>query len=401
MAAELLATLAKYPPYVSGHAHQAFWLNRALADLAGRPQHQVTSCGPVPAAYLDPRIIVHQVQAHPLANAKVPDGHLSKALAARLARLAVQDGVTAFLALYADPHASVALRAAQAAALAGRRPAVLVSLEGSDITSCLARHAMDGEAAVLLADVLAADAVMTVSHRAAELLLAAAEQALPAGVVAELAARLVVRPPGLPPESFAPAPAEQVAALRRLLRVPADARIVSTYVRLVPEKGVSRVLEVAAAAAAAGRSDLVFVLAGTGPMEQSIAAAAAGLPNARLLVGPTRAQAHALRCASALALLPSAVTADWEETFGIAAIEVQAVGVPVLASDSPAFAESVRDGRGRLSLDAPARAWLERVDGLLADPELGPDARVFAGGFTAERSARIVLDALAAVRATV
>ena len=64
------------------------------------------------------------------------------------------------LGLYADPHAEVVLRAARTARLLGRRPTVAVSVEGSDITSSLARHTDDGEAAVLLADIAAADVVM-------------------------------------------------------------------------------------------------------------------------------------------------------------------------------------------------------------------------------------------------
>jgi glycosyltransferase involved in cell wall biosynthesis len=397
---ERIATLSKYPPYVSGHAHQAYWLEQAFAEATGQPQHQITYCGPVPAAYRDPRIVVHEVHEHPQANAKVPDGHLSKAVAARMASLAVHDGVTAFLALYADPHAAIAVRAARAAALSGARPVVAVSLEGSDITSSMARHRRDGEAAVLLGDVLAADVVMAVSRRAAELVLAAADEVLPTAAVAALAARLVLRPPGLPPAAFDPAPATATARLRGDLAVPPSARIVSTYVRLVPEKGIGVVVDAAAEAARQGRTDLVFVLAGTGPLRAELAGAAAGLPTLRFLPDPDPATAHALRCASSVALLPSGRTQDWEETFCIAAIESAAVGVPVLSSDSPAFAESNPDPRCRLPASAEPQAWLARVDEVLAGHGcFAGQARRHAAGFTAAGSARLVLEAIAAARA--
>ena len=62
------ATVSKYPPYISGHSHQAFWLNRELAHLLGRPQHQVSYCGSVPAWYRDEGVVVHEIAASPRAN---------------------------------------------------------------------------------------------------------------------------------------------------------------------------------------------------------------------------------------------------------------------------------------------------------------------------------------------
>ena len=59
-----------------GHSHQAFWLNRELAHLLGRPQHQVSYCGSVPAWYRDEGVVVHEIAASPRANPKVPDGLL-------------------------------------------------------------------------------------------------------------------------------------------------------------------------------------------------------------------------------------------------------------------------------------------------------------------------------------
>ena len=52
----------------------------------------------------------------------------------------------------------------------------------------------------------------------------------------------------------------------------------------------------------------------------------------RLLGDLSQPQAQVLRAASAVALLPSLRSPDWEETFGIAAIEYQALGVPVLTN---------------------------------------------------------------------
>ncbi len=393
------ATISKYPPYISGHAHQAYWLNRELAGILGRPQHQVSYCGRVPAWYYHRDVVVHEVAASDLANRKVPDGHLLKALAARLAGLVHDAHVTAILALYADPHAEVALRAARTARLLGHRPTVAVSIEGSDLTSSLARHTGDGEAAVLLADIAAADVVMAVSQRARALLLETAAEALHPTAAEHLADRTIVRYPGLPPESFRPVESAAVEAWRASHGIRHDQLVVSTFVRLVPEKGVDRILDIADAARGRGRDDLVFAIAGNGPLADGLASDVRrrGLASVRLLGDLSQPQAQTLRSASAIALLPSRRTMDWEETFGIAALEYQALGVPVLSSDSAGFAESCAVPEFRLSNDAPAGAWLDRIDELLRHrPQFAAAAQGFADAFTSRRSAELLLEAITA-----
>ena len=386
------ATVSKYPPYISGHSHQAFWLNRELAHLLGRPQHQVSYCGSVPAWYRDEGVVVHEIAASPRANPKVPDGLLLKALSARLAGLVHDAGVTTLLALYADPHADVALRAARTARLGGGRVSVVVSVEGSDITSSLARHTGDGEAAVLLADIMAADVVMAVSRRARQIMLDTATQVLQPSAVEDLAARTVVRYPGLPPESFRRPDPAAIARWRALHGIRPDQRLISTFVRLVPEKGVGRILDIAAAAR--GRDELVFAIAGTGPQADGLAREVEdlGLSGVRLLGNLSQPQAHLLRSASSLALLPSQRSPDWEETFGIAALEYQALGVPVLATDCPGFRESCAVAEFRLPHEAEPARWLDRIDEILRwRSALSQASREFAAGFTSASSAEVLL----------
>lgn len=392
---QVFATVSKYPPYISGHSHQAFWLNRELAQLLGRPQHQVSYCGAVPPWYRDDGVVVHEVTASRHANPKVPDGQLLKALAARLAGLAQDAGVTTVLALYADPHAEVALRAARTAHLSGNRVSVVVSVEGSDITSSLARHTSDGEADVLLADIAASDVVMAVSQRARQLLLEAAASVLHPTAFEELAGRVVVRYPGLPPESFRRPASEAVARWRASNGIEPHQQLISTFVRLVPEKGVDHVLDIAQSAG--DRDDLVFAIAGSGPLAPNLARQIEdrGLRSVKLLGDLSQPQAHLLRAASAAAVLPSRRSPDWEETFGIAAIEYEALGVPVLASDYPGFRESCALPDFLLADTAPPQAWLDRLDDILRRaPGLSAAAAGFAAGFTSRRSAEVLLDAV-------
>ena len=391
-----LATMSKYPPYVSGHAHQAFWLDRAIAAELGRPTHQVTYCGPVPAWYRDGSVIVHPVGAEGHRHISA-DGHLAKSAAATLVRLARDEGVNAFLALYSDPHAPIVMRAARSARLLGLPVTTAVSVEGSDITNSLANHVADGRAEVLLSEILAADVVMAVSARARELLVGVAQEVWGPRAADGLAERVVLRYPGLPHEAFAAPNPVDIAKWRAGHGIDPAQTIVSTHVRLVPEKGLDHILDIAAAAR--DRQDLVFVIAGDGPLAGPLAARVAAGHRARvILTGDLPPEeATVLRAASGVGLFPSFRTQAWEETFGIAPLEYQAVGTPVLTSEEPAFRESTAGPKSRLPLSAGAAVWLSEIDAVLADrPRLSGIARRFATGFTAAESAQVVLGHLSA-----
>jgi glycosyltransferase involved in cell wall biosynthesis len=96
-----------------------------------------------------------------------------------------------------------------------------------------------------------------------------------------------------------------------------------------------------------------LVIAGSGPLEQEVTAWAASRPSVRLAgqLDPA-ACAHAMATARAV-ILPSA----WEETFGLAAVEAMALGVPPVAASHGSFPELITDG----------------VDGVLFRPR-NPDA---------------------------
>jgi glycosyltransferase involved in cell wall biosynthesis len=392
----VVATLSKYPPYVSGHAMQAYWNGRALADLTGRPHHQVTYNGPVPVEFDDRRITAHEVHAAAEPNPKVLDGHLEKALAGALVGLGATE-VDVLLSYYADPHAAITMRAARALRRTGRQVVVASSVEGSDLTDSLARHVADHEAAVLLADILAADVVFAVSHFVAGELVSLVRGAFGDQAGDETESRLVLRYPGLPPEAFVPANDCDQADLRAGLAIPPDAPVLSTYVRLVPEKGVRQLLDVAGVLADL-EPDAHVVIAGDGPLRAELMTAIGerGLRKVHLAGHLEPHEAAVLRSISALGLFPSRPTPTWTETFGISPLEYEALGRPVLVSDIGGTAESTAVPEFRLPLDAGADAWAGAASALLRDaPRVGKVASDFAAEFTSARAAETILAAVA------
>jgi glycosyltransferase involved in cell wall biosynthesis len=101
--------------------------------------------------------------------------------------------------------------------------------------------------------------------------------------------------------------------------------------RLAPEKGVELAVQ------ACGRAGLPLVVAGEGPRAAALRAAG----GARFVGRVSAAELADLRARAALALVPSRSA----ETFGLAAAEAMAAGVPVVATAVGALPELV-DGAG-------------------------------------------------------
>jgi len=387
------ATLSKYPPYRSGHAKQALWNNTALAALAGMAQHQVTYCGASadPDDDAGPGVQVHHVK-EVRGNTRVPDGHLLRAVAAELYRVAVDNDIDVLNTYYVDPHAAIVNRVADALGMIGRRPVVIHSIEGSDVLESICEHLGDGSAVPLLADVMRADVVCTVSRYTAERFLAGAEAIGGPGLAARLAESIVLRYPGLPPAAFAQPSPDAVADFRHRAGLRPDSVLVSTLGRLAEEKGLDTLVAIAELCAARG-SGYEFAVAGTGPLAESLLAEAARVPNLTVLPNISSHDAQCLRAASAVGVFPTRVIPGFIETFCVAALEYQALGVPVLASAIGGVPEATADDRARMRAGTPADGWLNRIEDVLAHrAERSAVASGFAAKFTSARSAQRLVD---------
>jgi N-acetyl-alpha-D-glucosaminyl L-malate synthase BshA len=164
---------------------------------------------------------------------------------------------------------------------------------------------------------------------------------------------------------------------------PPDVKVLMHVSNFRPVKRVLDVVRTFAEVRAALASVLVFV--GDGPDRPAAEELVAdlGLTRDVRFLGKVDAVADLLRCAD-LFLLPSE-----SESFGLAALEALACGVPVVASDVGGLPEVVVDGAGVLVPRGDVRAMAARALELLGDPARLQAARAaglqVAARFSADR----------------
>lgn len=155
-------------------------------------------------------------------------------------------------------------------------------------------------------------------------------------------------------------------ALRRLIGVPEETRIVFCSGRAQPYKGIQVVIEAAALLRAEGAGDVAFVYAGDGGYlaELKEIAARYGVPGAFHFLG-RRDDVPTLLAGATVAAVPSL----WAEAFGLTVVEAMAAGVPLVATRAGGIPELVEEGKtGLLVPPGDARALADALRQLLDDP---------------------------------
>ena len=245
-----------------------------------------------------------------------------------------------------------------------------VVLHGAEVT---VPARMPGVAALLRRTLAGAEVVVSASGYAA----AEAHRLCPAMVPDDYV------PPGVDTGRFVPLDAERRGQARRRLGVAPDETLVLSVSRLVPRKGMDRLIE-AVARLAPGRPDLRLLIAGAGRDAGRLEALVRRTGAPARLLGRVAEDALA-DLYGASDLFAMLCRKRWfgleQEGFGIVFLEAAAAGVAQIAGDSGGAAEAVEHGAGGLVVEKPddVEAVADALAALLDDPErrrrLGAEAR--------------------------
>ena len=209
-------------------------------------------------------------------------------------------------------------------------------------------------------------------------------------------ARLVHLPPFLDLARFASpaADAERRRDIARRLGMPARSPWLVTVAMMRPGNKLETYRVLAKALALRRGSPWHLIIAGDGPARGDVEAAFAGIAERVTFAGLVdRAALPELLKACDLFVWPAV-----NEPLGMAMLEAQAAGLPVIAGNSGGVADIVRDGEtGRLLPPGDARAFADAVLAALSDPAgraaMGRRAREIAVQHHGLEAAARVLDA--------
>ena len=205
---------------------------------------------------------------------------------------------------------------------------------------------------------LRADVLCTVSDYTARQFLAGAEAIGGARLADSLAATIALRYPGLPPAAFARPSADTLAEFRQRTGLRPDSVLISTIGRLEEEKGLDTIVAMAELSLER-QLGYEFVIAGTGSLAERLLAQAEALPNLTVTPNISSRDAQSLRAATSVGVFPTRVIPGFIETFCVAALEYQALAVPVLAGAIGGVPEATPDDRlpGRIEHARRPNGW--------------------------------------------
>lgn len=149
------------------------------------------------------------------------------------------------------------------------------------------------------------------------------------------------------------------------VRVPPQHMVVYAG-RLAPSKGIPVLMRAWERYEAKPHGDLRLVIAGAGPLAATVAKWAARRERVEVRGMLSRADCAVLVAGARAAVVPS----EWEEAFGLVAVEAMACGVPPVASAHGSFPELV-DDRDSGVLFEPGNA--DELAGILAEIDAHPE----------------------------
>jgi N-acetyl-alpha-D-glucosaminyl L-malate synthase BshA len=345
---------------IGGSGIIATELGKSLA-LHGHHVHILSSDTPVRLGDYQPGLTFHRVDTPSYPLFREPQYLLS--LANRIVQVARDERLDVVHAHYAVPHASAAYLAKQilASTADGGGPRVITTLHGTDITLLGADRSYSE---IVAFSIEQSDGVTAVS------------ESLRADTLRELGVRCDIRviPNFVDCDAYK---RRDVAALRAQL-VPEGQKLIIHVSNFRPVKRVTAVIEVFARVREGMPARLLMVGDGPDSVEASHLARRLGVAGDVLFLGE-QDPIVPLLSASDVFLLPSA-----QESFGLAALEAMACGVPVVASRVGGLPEVIDHERtGYLHQPDDLEGMAQSVIRLLTDAPLHRRAAL-----AAERTAR-------------
>jgi len=336
-------------PAVGGSGRIAALVANALAER-GHVSHLV-STGRPPALPPNSKVNLHEVEVPSYPALMHPPYAL--ALASALMRIERDGGLDVIHAHYAVPHAAVAFLA-RAASFAPQ-PAVVTTLHGTDVTR-LGRepsHLPITRFCVGASDAVTAPSASLASEAKSYLEL-------------DCALQIELIPNFVDPAVFFPAEPRDRSRFDAFFPVETSGPIVIHVSNLRPVKRVFDAL----AAVAAAKAPMRFVIVGDGPDRADLERRARelSLSDRVAFVGEVRDVAELVRHADVFLLTSET------ESFGLAALEALASGVPVVATRVGGVVDVVREGvTGLLAPVGDVPAMAAALDALLGDEERRAD----------------------------
>ena len=343
----LVATISKFPPYMSGHSFEAMNQGRALYEITGYKHHEITYHSDIYDKATNynhsPQLIrkaahylyVHRVKPVSSAKGKVLDGELTKAMIGKTINLIQKKGVNVLSTFYIDPHAYIANQAKlYADRILGKRIITVNKAVGSDVLSSIGNHLTDGQGKFILLQLLERDLSFAVSKYTKDKVIEYAKAILPPDIAGRISARLEVLYAPFDNEYFSKKNESVITHLKKKLRIKPGSKIISYFGRLFPEKGVDDLIR-AYSLLKHDFPDSALVIGGHG----------IELPKLKNLVKELKLQdikfagavsdleKKGIMQMSDLGVIPTKPIRNFVETLCISALEYQASGTILLTTD--------------------------------------------------------------------
>ena len=195
-----VCTISKYPPYMSGHSFEALYQGKALLEMTGEKQYEVTydqsvydkttnyNTSSELMSEAEQYVYVYRMLPADYANVKVLDGALIKAFIGQVIQLISEKNITVLSTFYLDPHAYIANQAKfYAQVVLGKKIITAHKAVGSDVLNSIANHRRDGEGKFLLLQLLSGDLMLAVSQFTKDRIIEYAEDVLPSRLAEKIA----------------------------------------------------------------------------------------------------------------------------------------------------------------------------------------------------------------------